>query len=120
MMTDCWMDPYGNVYYVEPFKHSDFAEKELLRGLPEGSDWRDIPDLDRSYDDTLQKRGWVRFTTTIDRWSCEHTIDYEKMFPRPTRAQIDKMWELTGFNYDDPDNYSYNGTVNYNVLKGTS
>lgn len=105
-MTDCWMDPQGNVFYVEPFRHSDFAEQELMRGLPEGSTWTDIPDLVRSYDDTLQRRGWVRYTTTINRWNCEHCTDYLDYYPEPTTAQIIRMYELTGFNYDDPESYS--------------
>jgi len=33
-MRDCWLDPYGNVYYVEPFAHSDFAQEQLKDEFP--------------------------------------------------------------------------------------
>ena len=112
MKRDCWMDPYGQIYYVPEFGHEDAAEYLLrdefpMKGTtPIGGDTWEERGFIESHGRTLQSRGWVRFTSTIDRWSCEHTIDYEKYYPRPTRAQIDRMWELTGFNYDDESSYS--------------
>lgn len=112
------MDPYGKIYYVPEFRHEDAAEFILKDEFPMESKttpMRTGPlrvDLweERGFHDcfteTLERRGWVRFTTTMDRWSCEHTIGYEERYPRPTRAQIDKMYELTGFYYDDESSWS--------------
>ena len=33
-MRDCWLDPYGNVYYVEPFGHERFAREQLSDEFP--------------------------------------------------------------------------------------
>jgi hypothetical protein len=33
-MRDCWLDPYGNVYYVEPFGHEAFAREQLSSEFP--------------------------------------------------------------------------------------
>lgn len=119
MKRDCWMDPYGQIYYVPEFGHEDGAtyllreefpmenETTPMRTGPLRVDLWDERGFYNSFGETLEKRGWVRFTSTIDRWSCEHTIDYEKRYPRPTRIQIDRMWELTGFNYDDDETYSH-------------
>lgn len=104
------MDPYGNVYYVEPFKH-EYAAQFILKdefpmdGPMDFDEW-EKRGYYRSFCDTLMRRGWIRFTTTLDRWSCEHSIGYEERCPRPTQAQIDKMYELTGFYYDDENSYS--------------
>ena len=105
---DCWLDPYGNVYYVESFKHNDFAEQQLQDEFPadDPQSWADDPNFFGSYQETLERRGWVRFTTTMNRWSCEHCIDFEMRYPRPTKAQMDKMFDLTGFNYEDPNSWS--------------
>lgn len=112
MFRDCWMDPYGNIYIVPPFGHDDWAQDWLQDEFPmEGNTpigyetWEERG-FDSSFDRTLQKRGWIRFTTTLNRWSCEHTIDYEDRCPKPTQAQIDKMYEVTGFNYYDDNTYS--------------
>ena len=107
-MTDCWMDPYGNVYEVPEFGHDQFATDYLQKEFPldDLRSWCESPNFYGSYQETLEKRGWIRFTTTLDRWSCEHSIGFEDRYPRPTRAQIDKMYELTGFNYDDPESFS--------------
>lgn len=105
---DCWLDPYGNVYYVLPFGHNDFAMQTLSDEFPihDIRTWIDSPDFHISYDETLQMRGWIRFTTTMCRWSCEHCMDFEEHYPRPTNAQIDRMWELTGFNYYDHNSWT--------------
>lgn len=119
MKRDCWLDPYGQIYYVPEFGHEDAAEYLLRDEFPMENEttpmrtgplrvetWEERGFVE-SFGRTLQSRGWVRFTSTIDRWSCEHTIDYERYYPRPTRVQIDRMWELTGFNYDDESTYSH-------------
>lgn len=112
MGRDCWIDPYGRVYYVPRFRHDDAAEF-LLRDefpmdgcTPIGFETWEERGFYQSFTDTLERRGWVRFTTTIDRWSCEHSIGYEDRCPRPTSAQIDRMYELTGFYYDDEESWS--------------
>ena len=107
MRRDCWLDPYGQIYYVPRFKHDDAAEFILKDEFPETDiDHWEEHGFYRSFTETLEKRGWVRFTTTIDRWSCEHSIGYEDRCPRPTPIQIDKMYELTGFYYDDENSWS--------------
>lgn len=107
-MTDCWLDPQGNVYYVEPFQHDEWATEYLQNEFPRDNvrSWVDSPDFHVSYNETLQRRGWLRYTTTIDRWSCEHCSDFLDYYPEPTTAQVIRMYELTGFNYDDPESYS--------------
>lgn len=101
-INDCWLDPYGQVYEVPPFGHNDFAERFLHDEFPIENfrEWYDNPDFHISYEETLQRRGWVRYTTTLRRWTCEHCIDFEEHYPRPTRAQQDAMYELTGFIYE--------------------
>ena len=105
---DCWMDPYGNVYYVEPFQHNYFAEQQLQDEFPIDNlqSWADDPNFFGSYQETLERRGWIRFTTTMNRWSCEHCIYFEEHYPSPTSIQIDRMWELTGFDYNNPNSWS--------------
>lgn len=118
-MTDCWLDTYGNVYPVERLGgHEDVAMQILsdefpmenettpLRDGPLGVDTWDARGFRGSFGETLESRGWVRFTTTMNKWSCEHSIGFEDRYPRPTSAQIDRMYELTGFYYDDPESYS--------------
>ena len=105
------MNPYGVVYECPPFGHDNVAQMILGDEFPieKTKEWLDRAEelgFYVSYEETLQRRGWVRFSTTINRWSCEHCIDFEDHYPRPTRAQIDRMWELTGFNYDDPNSWS--------------
>lgn len=101
-MTDCWLDPYGNVYYVQPFQHGQFAEDMLQDEYPidRCNDWANDPNFYGSYEETLQRRGWIRYTNTIHRWTCENCSDFEEHYPRPTKAQQDMMYELTGFIYD--------------------
>lgn len=112
MKRDCWLDPYGKIYYVPEFRHEDAAEFILkdefpMQGTtPVGFETWEERGFHDCFTETLERRGWVRFTTTIDRWSCEHSIGYEERRPRPTRAQIDKMYELTGFYYDDESTWS--------------
>lgn len=117
-MTDCWLDPYGRIYDVPFGKHDDVAREILsdefpmenrttpLREGPLGIATWEARGFAGSFGETLEKRGWVRFTTTINRWSCEHSIGFEDRYPRPTQIQIDKMYELTGFYYDDPESWS--------------
>ena len=45
-------------------------------------------------------RGWVRYTTTTEQWCCGHDWGGWEIYPRPTRAQIDKMFDLTGYIYE--------------------
>ena len=111
-MRDCWLDPYGNVYYVPRFRHDDAAEYILRNEFPmDGTTpigfetWAERG-FYMSFTDTLERRGWVRFTTTIGRWSCEHSIGYEDRCPRPTLNQIERMYELTGFYYEDEESWS--------------
>ena len=112
MKRDCWLNPYGTVFYAEEFKHEDAAQEILKDEFPmKGNTPINFDDWEKrgfyhSFTETLEKRGWIRFTTTINRWSCEHTIDYEARCPRPTKVQIDRMYELTGFNYYDDSTYS--------------
>lgn len=112
MKRDCWMDPYGRIYYVEPFKHDDAAQEILKDEFPmDGHGHIDFEEWETrgfcdSFQETLAKRGWIRFSTTIDRWSCEHIFGYEDEYPRPTKAQIDRMYELTGFYYYDDSTWS--------------
>ena len=112
MKRDCWLDPYGQIYYCKAFGHDDAAQEILKDEFPmDGNrpihfeDWEERG-FSHSFTETLEKRGWIQFTTTIDRWSCEHTIGYEDNYPRPTKAQIDKMYEMTGFNYYDDSTWS--------------
>ena len=112
MKRDCWMDPYGSITYAEEFKHEDAAQEILKDEFPmDGNrpinfeDWEERG-FRQCFSETLEQRGWIRFSTTIDRWSCEHIIGYEDNYPRPTNAQIDKMYELTGFYYYDDSTYS--------------
>lgn len=119
MLRDCWLDPYGQIYYVPEFGHEDGAEFLLRDEFPmenETTPMRTGPlavdtwherGFRGSFGETLQARGWMRFTSTINRWSCEHSIDYLNYYPAPNRIQIDRMWELTGFNYDDDTTYSH-------------
>lgn len=119
MKRDCWLDPYGNLYYVPEFGHEDGAEFLLrdefpmenkttpMRTGPLRYDTWEERGFCGSFGETLEMRGWVRFTSTIDRWSCEHSLDFENIYPRPTNIQIDRMWELTGFNYNDDETYSH-------------
>ncbi len=119
MKRDCWLDPYGQITYTPFGKHEDVAMQILKDEFPMENKttpltngplrialWDERGFYD-SFGETLEKRGWVRFTTTMDRWSCEHSIGFEDRYPRPTRAQIDRMRELTGFNYDDPESFSH-------------
>lgn len=112
MYRDCWLDPYGHIYYVPRFMHDDAAEFILRDEFPmDGNTPIGVEDWDSrgfagSFTETLEKRGWIQFTTTINRWTCEHCNDYERYYPRPTRVQIDRMWELTGFNYNDKNTWS--------------
>lgn len=112
MKRDCWLDPYGKVYYCEMFGHDEAAQEILKDEFPmDGSNPIGFDDWESrgfcgSFIETLEKRGWIQFSTTIDRWGCEHIIGYEDNHPRPTSAQIDKMYELTGFYYDDENSWS--------------
>lgn len=118
MYRDCWLDPYGRIYYVPRFKHDDAAQYILrdefpmedkttpMRTGPLRVELWDERGFCNSFGETLEKRGWIQFTTTINRWACEHCIDYERHYPKPTRAQIGRMWELTGFNYYDENSWS--------------
>ena len=101
-INDCWLDPYGTRYEVPPFGHNQFAEDYLQKEYPidRCNDWGDDPNFFGSYEETLQKRGWVRYTSTIHRWTCENCSDFEEHYPRPTRIQRDVMYELTGYDYD--------------------
>lgn len=118
-MQDCWLDTYGNVYWVETLGgHNDVAQEILrdefpmendttpMRTGPLAVDTWESRGFYMSFSETLERRGWLRFSTTINRWSCEHILEFESRYPRPTQAQIDKMYELTGFNYYDPESYS--------------
>lgn len=104
---DCWMDRYGHIYYVPRFMHEAAGEFLLKDEFPieDINNW-EAHGYYRSFTDTLEKRGWVRFTTTINRWNCEHSIGFEDRCPRPSSVQIDKMYELTGFYYDDENTWS--------------
>lgn len=106
-MKDCWLSPYGEVIYISAWEHNTKAEQILI----ERYGYTDELDIDDKHPFetatcVLEKKGWMRFTTTIDRWSCEHTINYEELFAKPTKAQIGRMYELTGFNYYDSESYS--------------
>ena len=119
MARDCWLDTYGNIYYVPEFGHERAAEFLLrdefpmenrttpMRTGPLRVELWEERGFRETFGETLQSRGWVRFTTTLDRWSCEHSLGYERYYPRPTNIQIDRMWELTGFNYNDENTYSH-------------
>lgn len=101
-IQDCWVDPYGHVYYVEPFKHDDFATQQLQDEFPidRVGEWDN--DLDfGSYSETLMTRGWIRYTTTTERWCCGHKWGGWERYPRPTQAQINVMYDLTGYIYED-------------------
>lgn len=120
-MRDCWVDPYGQVYYVPRFRHDDAAEYILRDEFPmDGTTpigfetWAERG-FYMSFTETLERRGWVRFTTTINRWSCEHSTGYEDRCPRPTQAQIDRMYELTGFYYDDENSWSQFDSFDYDT-----
>jgi len=118
-MTDCWLDIYGNVYPVERMGGHEDVSMEILRdefpmenhttpmqtGPLRVELWEERG-FRTCFTETLERRGWVRFTTTMNKWSCEHSIGFEDRYPRPTSAQVDRMFELTGFNYDDPESYS--------------
>jgi hypothetical protein len=112
MKRDCWLDPYGQVYYCKEFGHDDAAQEILKNEFPMdghtpiGFETWEERGFSNSFTETLEKRGWIQFSTTIDRWGCEHIIGYEDNHPRPTSAQIDKMYELTGFYYDDDSSWS--------------
>ena len=96
-MTDCWLDPYGNVYYVEFGKHDDFAYDYLQDEFPSDrrEDW--TSDLvSGSYVETLMSRGWTRYTTTSEQWCYGRDWGGWERYPRPTRAQRDRMFDLTG------------------------
>lgn len=100
-INDCWMDRYGHVYEVAPFKHDDFATNLLQDEFPidKINEWE--TDLYRgSYSEELMHRGWVRYTTTTEQWCCGHDWGGWEIYPRPTRAQIDKMYDLTGYIYE--------------------
>lgn len=121
MGRDCWIDPYGQIYYVPRFRHEDAAEFILRDEFPmDGSSAVGFETWEErgfycSFVDTLERRGWVRFTTTIDRWSCEHSIGYEDRCPRPTSAQINRMYELTGFYYNNDESWSQFDKFDYNA-----
>ena len=107
-MRDCWLDPYGNVYYVEPFGQEAFAREQLssefpmenettpLREGPLGIDTWEERGFCGSFDETLMRRGWVRYTTTSEQWAYGRGWGGWDRYPRPTRAQRDRMYELTG------------------------
>ena len=107
-MRDCWLDPYGNVYYVEPFGHSRFAQEQLsdefpmenettpLREGPLGIDTWDERGFCGSFEETLMRRGWIRYSTTTDQWCYGRDWDGWEVYPRPTSAQRNKMFDLTG------------------------
>jgi hypothetical protein len=105
-INDCWLDPDGHVYEVPPFGHNDFAEQYLHDEFPieDFRSWCENPEFRTSYEETLNQRGWVRYSTTIHRWVCECCPDYEDYYPRPNRTQRDVMYELTGYNYDEDHN----------------
>ena len=107
-MTDCWLDPYGNIYECPRFGHGNVAEEILQDEFPinDFRSWADNPNFHMSYDETLQRRGWVRFSSTVNRWSCENCSDFEEHYPRPTSIQRDRMFELTGYIYGNPESYS--------------
>ncbi len=107
-MRDCWLDPYGNVYYVEPFAHNDFAQEQLkdefpmenkttpLREGPLGIDTWDERGFCGSFEETLMRRGWIRYSTATNQWCYGRDWGGWERYPRPTSAQRDRMFDLTG------------------------
>ena len=73
-MTDCWVSPYGVVYECPPFGHDDVAQMILADEFPmeNAREWLDHADelgFQRSYPETLEYRGWVRYTTCTHNWA---------------------------------------------------
>lgn len=100
-MTDCWMDPYGQVYQVPPFGHDDWAREYLkdefpmenkttpLQDGPLGiATWEERGFCD-SFENTLSMRGWVRYSTVMNQWAYNPDI-------RLTKAQLNSIWEWGG------------------------
>lgn len=88
--TDCWLDRQGRTYNVEPFGHEKFAEKYLASEF----DMRDIQDWEKkgfslSFENTLSKRGWARFTTTSRQWVYDPSV-------RLTKSQLETIYQLGG------------------------
>ncbi|MBQ3414822.1 MAG: hypothetical protein IJH39_05650 [Clostridia bacterium] len=93
-MRDCWLSPYGEVIYVSAWSHNTKAEELLI----ERYGFEDIYDI---YDkhpfetasDVLMKYGWIRYSTCANRgWLME---------VKPSSEQKNKMFDLTGYVYDD-------------------
>ena len=89
-MRDCWLDPDGNVYYVEPFRHGDFATELIDLFFP---DWELY---DGCYVETLMMKGWVRYSTATEQWCYGRDWGGWEIYSRPTGAQRDMMFDLTG------------------------
>ena len=98
-MTDCWVSPYGQVYECPPFGHDDIAQMILADEFPIDNVrlWIDRADelgFFRSYPETLERRGWVRYT------SCTHNWAWRPGYT-PTTDQLNAMFDFNGFVLDE-------------------
>jgi len=98
-MTDCWLSPYGVIYECQPYGHDDVAQMILGDEFPieDYRSWIDRAEelgFRRSYPETLEYRGWVRFSTCFNKWCWREGY-------QPTRDQLNKMFDLTGFVPED-------------------
>lgn len=104
-MKECWLSPYGEVIYTKgQWDHASKAAEIILERYNNGS-WKNTTDVwcavasgwgSDSPSDYLQNEGWIRYSTISNKWIVGR--DYHIY---PTQDQKDKMYELTGFIYEE-------------------
>lgn len=103
-MNDCWLSPYGEVVDVPTWGHANVAAKIILERYyaENGERFEDTQDVwcscnGESPTDMLESMGWIRYSSTYVHGWCVFK-GYSK---EPTREQKEKMFDLTGFIYED-------------------
>ena len=104
-MKECWLSPYGEIIYTNgEWNHASKAAEIILKRYNDGS-WKDTQDVwcgvaggwgSKSPSDYLQNKGWIRYSTISNNWIVGRDYDIY-----PTQDQKDKMFELTGFIYEE-------------------
>lgn len=104
-MKECWISPYGEVIYTNgEWDHASKAAEILFERYNDGS-WENIQDVwcytvmnwsSKSPTDLLQEKGWIRYSTISESWIVGKDYDIY-----PTRDQKDKIYDLTGFIYEE-------------------
>lgn len=102
-MKDCWLSPEGEVIYCSgKWAHGGTAWGIMEENL--GLDIDIIDDLDRTHGSltaALESLGWIRYTT-LPNYATGGYDDIGWVINdkyKPTKNQIDKMFDLTGYIY---------------------